>query len=175
MISRGWYGAARDFLSLYGVAKSETAGYFTDMKKNRFVDPDNWDQLICWKPWNLVRGPANRTDDPNQYNVANRASANFRKVLDFENYKTGPNSDRISAVIVVGTTMYEVIKNPPYPPKEKDLSSMVRSWHQLVQNYAIIEWDASMWLIDTDSPDYVAPVGGSVPVHPAWYVKKFKA
>jgi hypothetical protein len=107
--------------------------------------------------------------------VANSASSDFRKVLDFENYKTGPNADRISAVIAVGITMYEVIKNPPYPPKEKELNSIVRSWHQLVQNYGIVEFDANMWLIDPDSPDYVASVGGAVPVHPSWYVKKFKA
>jgi hypothetical protein len=164
LVDREWYSALRDFLAILGVKKAETAYLPGEMSKNRFVDRGfggmNLDVIICWSEWNLVRGPSNRSDDPNQ-------QTQLVNKVDFRGYTKGDTGARLAALVAMADEMLAVFNNPSYPGKESLHSSKIRSWSALARQ-SLVEFDASMWRIDKNSPPYFNPGGGAVITHPLW-------
>jgi hypothetical protein len=164
LVGREWYTALRDFLAILGVSKAQTAYLPTEMGKTQFADRGfngtNLDVIICWSEWNLVRGPSNRSDDPNQQTtLANK--------VDFRGYTKGNTGARLAALVEMADEMIAIISNPSYPQKESLHSATVRSWMQLAKN-SLVEFDATMWRIDKNAPPYNNPGGGAVITHPQW-------
>jgi len=156
MVRAEFHDSARDFLSILGVPKAMTATPFKRIRAGTFHDPDDYHVLICWAQWNLVRGPAWRTEP-------GKPGADPGPNVDDMSKGAREHADRIKSIAeldVVITTYTEKMRN------ETQLSREIRSWSQLARN-DLVEFIPEMWWIETKSSNYVP--GGMLPaIHPRW-------
>jgi hypothetical protein len=172
MVANKYYGAARDYLALFGFAKATTGRWTTDMDRNTFVDPTlgEIESNICWWKWNLVRGPQHRTSatqDGQQPGVDPGAA------VDDMHWRAGDAAPRIKKLADIGKFIHDTTGKLQRPDSakyvsEKDLSTVIRSWSSLARE-KLIEFNPDMWRIETKSPDYFNPGGGGVITHPRWH------
>jgi hypothetical protein len=172
MVRRKYYGAARDFLALFGFPKATTAGWVKDMERNTFADPTlgEIESEMCWWPWNLVRGPKYRTTaalDRRQPGIDPGAE------IDDMHWRSGDAAPRLKKLVVIGKFMHETTQklqseNKAKYVSEKDLSTVIRSWSSLARE-PIVEFNPEMWRIETGSSDYFNPGSGGIVSHPRWH------
>ena len=107
------YDQLRDFAALFGRAKEQTKYWPTDMRTGRFDDrhgADDFAQALCWWPWNLVRGPKNRTSQRTDQGVAGTDPG---EGIDDLSRGNGRNAVHILALVQVGRDMERVTAAGP--------------------------------------------------------------
>src|ERR1022692_1482659 len=69
LITLKHFKEARSFLGLFGAPQATTKDLEKIIQKKQFnTRGANWEAQMCWHPRNIVRGPNDRSDDPNQNN-----------------------------------------------------------------------------------------------------------
>ena len=161
------YNLARDWLAVCGVAKTETyelkdkinAEDFPDIAESSWND---WDALICWNPINIVRGPGNRSDDPN---VGNGTLAN---TIDFQLAPADAYKNRLAGLTEAGRKMCNFIDSS-LGRNKLDADNAI-AYLSSIRWGKIMDWDEKFWIIDRNSPRY-SQIDANV-VHPTWRVRK---
>jgi hypothetical protein len=168
LIRHEQYEHARKYLALFGAAQATTANLASLCAKNKFVAQSAWNQMMCWKQNNLVRGPADRSDDPN-------VNTTLVDKIDFK--KVGKNAyhGQLVALRTLGEQMCEIIATPANSKlPDATLNKIMEGW-KLIQAKPLMEWDEDLWMIDDSFPKYSNtpdPVnGGFVVVKPKWKIR----
>ena len=165
LIDGGAYKQARKYLGLAGAAQAITGKLEQWCKNDRFMDPGHWEQTLCWKVNNLVRGPNDRSDDPS-------ANHGFINKIDFKSMGTNVYKGRLVTLVELGTRMCDVIGSAgplPIPMVDKILNG----W-SAIQGERMMEWNEELWRVDDALPGYSntpSPAGGGFTVvKPRWKI-----
>ena len=157
MITAEFDQAARDFLSILGVSKSLTADPLNQMRKGTFANAMyDYDTIICWGEWNVVRGPQFRTP-------AGTPGGDPGANVDDMHWGAGKHAKRVQDIAELDVV---ILRYTNQMQDEKQLCREIRSWTELARN-SLVEFNEDQWYIETKSPDYV-PGGGAAAVHPRW-------
>lgn len=165
LINNKHYDTARDYLAALGIAKTATNKLEQQIKNNSFVDTLDVEQTLCWKPVNIVRGPNDRSDDPN-------ANTTLASKIDFQMVGKHLYKGRIPPLVATGRVMVEYIGNGL-----EDKAIKAVQHFKTVRNEGIMEWDETLWAVDKAFPQYSnapAPGGGFNIVRPKWRVHTAK-
>ncbi len=168
LVGAGYTDAARDYATLFGFAKASTAGWGTDMAAKRFVDPTNGglEVAMCWRPWNLVRGPQWRpqADEEKKNGRPVKPAMDPGSDIDDMSHGAGKHAGHIKLMVEVGVVMKAFL---PATTSETAVSKVIRSWTSLAR-HDLIEFDPKNWRVETKGDKYVPSVNHSDPVHPKW-------
>ncbi len=162
LIGQGDYKLARAYLAICGVAQTKTAKLEKSVKRNSFNAGANWDAKLCWNPINLVRGPEDRSDDPNGNN-------NLVDKIDFQRAPSDVYGGRVATLVQIGRAMCVYIGNPAGTAKAKDAIKKLTA----LRGKEIMEWDESLWVVNKDMPNYSSTPalgGGFLVVNPTWKI-----
>ena len=168
MVRRKYYGAARDYLSLFGFAKARTKAWTDAMARGAFDDPSvgGIETNMCWWEWNLVRGPEHRT----QASLGDTSSGTDPGAeLDDMHFGAGKDGPRIKGLIAIGHVMKaqtRLLANSG-SVAENVLSNTIRSWTATARA-KIVEFEPAMWQVETKSPAFTQPGNHASPIHPRW-------
>lgn len=162
LIERRDFKLARSYLAVCGVPQPATAKLEQDTAKGKFAAGTSWDAKLCWNPINLVRGPENRSDDPN-------ANVGLEEKIDFQRAPADAYGKRIAGLVEAGRAMCAYINMQNTAAKASKAIAYLTS----IRSEGIMEWDESLWVVDKRHPDYSStpsPTGGFVVVHPTWKI-----
>lgn len=162
LIAQKDFKKARAYLAICGVAQTETAMMERKVKSNRFNAGASWDAQLCWNPINLVRGPDDRSDDPN-------ANATLAERIDFQKAPADAYGKRLAGLVEAGRAMCDYIQTPQNAHKADKAIKYLTS----IRGSKIMEWDESLWVVDKTMPEYSstpAPAGGFLVVRPTWKI-----
>lgn len=163
MIGRKEFKRARAYLAVCGVAQTETASLDKTVTSNSFNAGANWEAKLCWNPINLVRGPEDRSDDPNTNNT-------LQEKIDFQKAPADSYGKRIAGLVEAGHAMCDYINAPTNTAKADKAISYLTT----IRSKPIMEWDESLWVVDKSHPDYsstASPFGGFIVVRPRWKIR----
>jgi hypothetical protein len=166
LITNEEFLVARSYLALFGAAQATTSKLESQIKNNKFVSGANWEQQLCWKPNNIVRGPNDRSDDPN-------ANVGLENKIDFQKARADIYKGRVAGLAGAGRDMCEYIKSAKI-----DKAREAITYFKSIQNEEIMEWDESIWAVDSKLPGYSStpsPAGGFLVVRPTWRIHISKA
>lgn len=162
LIASGDFKKARAYLAICGVAQTETAKLEKQVKGNSFQAGPNWDAKLCWNPINLVRGPEDRSDDPNGLPTP-------REKIDFKLAPSDVYGGRVAKLVETGNAMCDYMDAPRNTAKAEKAIQYLRT----IRAEPIMEWDESLWVVDKTRPGYsstAAPGGGFLVVRPTWKI-----
>ena len=151
---------ARSYLAVCGVAQPDTAKLERQVGNNSFIAGANWDAMLCWNPINLVRGPDDRSDDPN-------ALPTPREKIDFKLASSDNYDGRVAKLVETGNAMCDYMDAPSNTAKATKSIQYLTS----IRSKPIMEWDESVWVVDKSRPGYSstpAVGGGFLVVRPRW-------
>jgi hypothetical protein len=157
MQSNNYWTPMAVYGSMVGVAQATMTGFTTGMKQSKFGDPIDLDEKICWAPWNLVRGPRKRSDDPGE------------ELDDMQSsYGAAANNQRIKFLIARGTEMQRLVAAMP---REDAVRDLVESMKRTLNRKRIMEFDRNIWRVGSDSPDFVSANRDAFAVEPLWHIR----
>lgn len=161
LITDKLYDPARAYLALFGVPQAATKNMKNDMEQGKWVDLWNCEQSMCWKENNIVRGPNDRSDDPN-------TNHNLMDKIDFTMVSDSVYKGRIPLLCETGRKMVDFISRG----SAGRVTDVIRGLHS-IRAMKIMEWSESLWVVDEQFPRYSnspAVGGGFVVVRPKWKV-----
>jgi hypothetical protein len=162
LITQRDFKIARSYLAVCGVAQPDTAKLEKQVGNNTFVAGANWDAKLCWNPINLVRGPEDRTDDPNGLPTP-------REKIDFRLAPADSYDGRVAKLVETGNAMCDYMDAPTKTAKATKAIQYLTS----IRSKPIMEWDESIWVVDKTRPGYSstpALAGGFLVVRPSWKI-----
>jgi hypothetical protein len=161
MITRKEYLVARSYLALFGAPQATTSKLENLIKTEKFVDGGNWLQMMCWKPNNIVRGPNDRSDDPN-------SNTGLENKIDFQKARSDIYEARVAGLVGAGRKMCQYISLG-----NVDHAKTAIAYFKSIQNEGIMEWDESIWAVDSGYPSFSrtkSDKGGFDVVRPKWRI-----
>jgi hypothetical protein len=162
LIGQREFKSARAYLAICGVAQTLTAKLEKLVDKNAFNAGANWDAKLCWNPINLVRGPHDRSDDPNGLDTP-------REKIDFQRAPSNAYGGRVAKLVETGHAMCDYIDVPANAAKAAKAIRYLTS----IRAAPIMEWDESLWVVNKTMPGYSntpATAGGFLVVRPTWKI-----
>lgn len=132
LITKKEYLTARAYLSLFGPAQPSTSKLETQIKNNTFATGAGWEAQMCWKPNNIVRGPNDRSDDPN-------TASESEDKIDFQKARADIYGERVAGLKGAGRDMCAYIRLGNI-----DKAKAAIAYFKSIQNEAIMEWDESI-------------------------------
>jgi hypothetical protein len=161
LITNEEFLVARSYLALFGVAQPTTSKMEAQIKVKKFVAGPTWEQQICWKPNNIVRGPEDRSDDPN-------SKTEPEEKIDFQKARTDIYGGRVASLVGAGRKMCQYMTTGKI---EKAKEAII--YFTSIRNEEIMEWDESIWVVDSEYPGYSSikdPAGGFKVTKPKWRI-----
>jgi len=161
LITHKEYLVARCYLALFGAAQATTSKMEDQIKNKRFTAGADWEAQLCWKPNNIVRGPRDRSDDPN-------TESGLENKIDFQKARADLYKGRVSGLVGAGRQMAAYIDRG-----EIEKAKGAIQYFKSIQNEEIMEWDESTWAVDSQFPSFSqtkATAGGLTVVKPKWRI-----
>ncbi|HUB89581.1 MAG TPA: hypothetical protein VMA74_07605 [Dyella sp.] len=161
LISDEAFELARKHLALFGVPQTATKNMAKDMGKGTWADQWGCEAKMCWKPNNIVRGPNDRSDDPN-------INPELENKIDFKMVSDSVYKGRLPLLCETGRYMVRFITDGTVTYAEKAIDYL-----HSIRAAKIMEWSEDLWVVDETFPGYSntpAIGGGFAVVRPTWKI-----
>ncbi|MET0388357.1 MAG: hypothetical protein ABW321_20465 [Polyangiales bacterium] len=164
LIRERHFNGARDWLGVYGIPKAATGRFEHHIQAATFVSfADQLGPLearLCWNPLNIVRGPRDRSDDPNK--------AKGRQRIDFSVAPAGIYQGRVARLVEAGNHMCDYSQSSQTAKADAAIRILASQ-----RGKSIMEWDETLWGVDSNYPGYArtrSPKGGFNVRVPQWRI-----